>query len=72
MVERGTDKRDGQEGRGGKRASMEVVEQLDYLVTNAEVMHLLRDIDDEATIAGFKRPPIARETSTKVNSEFNQ
>jgi hypothetical protein len=46
---------------------MEVVEQLDYLVTNAEVMHLLTDLDAEASIAGFKRPPIARETSSKVS-----
>lgn len=45
---------------------MEVVEQLNYLVTNAEVMELLRDLDKEAQSAGFKRPPIARETSAKV------
>ena len=45
---------------------MEVVEQLDYLVTNAEVMELLKGIDAEATSAGFMRPPIARETSKQV------
>lgn len=45
---------------------MEVVEQLDYLVSNAEVMKLLTDIDAEAKSAGFQRPPIARETSKQV------
>lgn len=45
---------------------MEVVEQLDYLVTNAEVMELLRNIDAEAKSAGFMRPRIARETSKQV------
>lgn len=47
---------------------MEVVEQLDYLVSNAEVMKLLTDIDAEAKSAGFQRPPIARETSKQVAS----
>jgi hypothetical protein len=45
---------------------MEVVEQLEYLVSNAEVMKLLRDIDAEAKSSGFQRPPIARETSKQV------
>eukprot|EP00277_Geminigera_cryophila_P011980 CAMPEP_0179452204 /NCGR_PEP_ID=MMETSP0799-20121207/36104_1 /TAXON_ID=46947 /ORGANISM="Geminigera cryophila, Strain CCMP2564" /LENGTH=144 /DNA_ID=CAMNT_0021247921 /DNA_START=166 /DNA_END=597 /DNA_ORIENTATION=- len=45
---------------------MEVVEQLDYLVTNAEVMELLRDVEKEAKSTGFKRPWTARETSQHV------
>ena len=45
---------------------MEVVERLDYLVTNAEVMELLMDIDKEAKTAGFKRPASALEMSSHV------
>ncbi len=45
---------------------MEVVEQLDFLVTNAEVQELLTAVDLEAQDASFKRPSIACETSKHV------
>ena len=45
---------------------MEVVEQLDFLVTNAEVQELLRAVDGEAQDTSFKRPSIACETSKHV------
>jgi len=47
---------------------MEVVEQLDYLVTNAEVMELLRAVEKEAADTKIARPPIACETSKYVRA----
>ena len=47
---------------------MEVVEQLDFLITNTEVKELLSAVEREAKDTSFKRPPIACETSKHVSS----
>lgn len=47
---------------------MEVVEQLDFLITNTEVKELLSAVEREAKDTSYKRPPIACETSKHVSS----
>ena len=45
---------------------MEVLGALPFLVTNAEVLELLREVDKEAKSTGFKRTEIAEEVSQHV------